>query len=186
MRACVGNPRHLQSRFSWVQPLGPTPRRPVSSPVWSFAHQTWSCGWLRCLRAILLEMPLLSTVITSSSLFTLVPLGIFSLRLFQSKSYSHLGASVFCEWVSEWSRSVWLFVTPWTVAHQAPLSMGFSRWEYWSGSPFPSPGDLPNPGIEPRSPTLQADALTSEPPGKPFLSFVGSFIFLFSFVYFLP
>ena len=60
-----------------------------------------------------------------------------------------------------------LFVTPWTVAHQAPLSMGFSRQEYWSGLPFPSPGDLPDPGIEPRSPTLQADALTSDPPGKP-------------------
>ena len=56
---------------------------------------------------------------------------------------------------------------PWTVAHQAPPSMGFSRQEYWSGLPFPSPGDLPDPGIEPRSPTLQADALTSAPPGKP-------------------
>ena len=53
----------------------------------------------------------------------------------------------------------------WATAHQAPLSMGFSRQEYWSGLPFPSPGDLPNPGIEPRSPALQADALTSEPPG---------------------
>ena len=53
------------------------------------------------------------------------------------------------------------------VAHQAPLSTGFSRQEYWSGLPFPSPGDLPDPGIEPRSPALQADALTSEPPGKP-------------------
>ena len=61
---------------------------------------------------------------------------------------------------------VQLFVTPWTVAHQAPLSMGFSKQEYWSGLPFPSPGDLPDPGIEPRSPALQADALTSEPPGK--------------------
>ena len=59
-----------------------------------------------------------------------------------------------------------LFVTPWTVAHQAPLSMGFSRQEYWSGLPFPSPGDLPNPGIKPGSPALQADALPSEPPGK--------------------
>ena len=59
-----------------------------------------------------------------------------------------------------------LFATPWTVAHQAPPSMGFSRQEYWSGLPFPSPGDLPNPGIKPRSPALQADALTSEPPGK--------------------
>ena len=61
---------------------------------------------------------------------------------------------------------VQLFVTPWTVAHQAPLSVGSSRQEYWSGLPFPSPGDLPDPGIEPRSPALQADALTSELPGK--------------------
>ena len=60
-----------------------------------------------------------------------------------------------------------LFATPWTVAHQAPPSMGFSRQEYWSGVPFPSLGDLPNPGIEPGSPASQADALTSEPPGKP-------------------
>ena len=62
---------------------------------------------------------------------------------------------------------VQLFATLWTVAYQAPLSMGFSRQEYWSGLPFPSPGDLPYPGIEPRSPALEADALTSEPPGKP-------------------
>ena len=58
-------------------------------------------------------------------------------------------------------------MTPWTVAQQAPLSMGFSREEYWRGLPFPSPGDLPDPGIEPGSPALQADALPSEPPGKP-------------------
>ena len=62
---------------------------------------------------------------------------------------------------------VQLFATPWTVAHQAPLSMGFSRQEYWSGLPFPSPGDLPNPGIEPMSPALQAASLPSKPPGKP-------------------
>ena len=59
-----------------------------------------------------------------------------------------------------------LFATPWTVAYQASPSMGFSRQEYWSGLPFPSPGDLTDPGIEPRSPALQAGALTSEPPGK--------------------
>ena len=59
-----------------------------------------------------------------------------------------------------------VFVTPWTAAHQAPLSMGFSRQEYWGGVPFPSPGDFPNPGIEPGSPALQADSLLSEPPGK--------------------
>ena len=58
---------------------------------------------------------------------------------------------------------VQLFVTPSTVDYQAPPSMGFSRQEYWSGLPFPSPGDLPNLGIEPRSPALQTDALPSEP-----------------------
>ena len=60
-----------------------------------------------------------------------------------------------------------LIATPWTVARQAPLSMGFSGQEYWSGLPFPSPGDLPDPGIELVSPKLQADYLPSEPPGKP-------------------
>jgi len=59
-----------------------------------------------------------------------------------------------------------LFAIPWTVAYQAPSSMEFSRQEYWSGLPFPSPGDLTNPGIKPRSPTLQADTLLSEPPEK--------------------
>ena len=61
---------------------------------------------------------------------------------------------------------VQLSATPWTVAHQAPLSMGFSRQEYWSGQPFLFPGNFPHPGIEPRSPALQADSLPSEPPGK--------------------
>ena len=60
-----------------------------------------------------------------------------------------------------------LFVTLWAVAYLASLSMGFSRQEYWSGLPFPSSGDLPNSGIEPESPALEADALTSEPPEKP-------------------
>ena len=67
---------------------------------------------------------------------------------------------------SRFSR-VRLFATLWTVARQAPLSMGFSRQEYWSGLSFPSPGDLPHPGIEAGSPALQADSLPSEPPGKP-------------------
>ena len=58
---------------------------------------------------------------------------------------------------------VQFFMTPWTVAYQAPPSMGFSRQEYWSGLPFPSPEDLPDPAIELGSPTLQADALLSEP-----------------------
>ena len=59
---------------------------------------------------------------------------------------------------------VQLFATLWTVAYQAPLSLGFSRQEYWSGLTFSSPGDLPDPGIEPGSPALQADTLLSEPP----------------------
>ena len=58
-------------------------------------------------------------------------------------------------------------VIPWTVAHQAPLSMEFSRHKYWSGLPFPSSGDLPNPGLEPGSPALQADSLPTELLGKP-------------------
>ena len=77
--------------------------------------------------------------------------------------------------LSEWSCSVVSdsLRPPWTVAYKAPLSMEFSRQEYWSGLPFPSPGDLPDPGIEPRSPTLQADALPSEPPGKSSLTVSG-------------
>ena len=62
---------------------------------------------------------------------------------------------------------VWLFATPWTITYKAPLSMEFSRQEYWSGLPFPSPGDLPDPGIKPGSPALQTDTLLSEPPEKP-------------------
>ena len=67
-----------------------------------------------------------------------------------------------------------LFATPWTAAHQAPLSMEFSRQEYWSGLPCPPPGDLPNPGAEPRSPALYVDSLPAEPPGKPENTGVGS------------
>ena len=80
----------------------------------------------------------------------------------KSGSYQHMN------WIELKSLShVGLFASPWSVAHQAPPSMGFFRQEFWSGLPFPSPGDLPDPGIEPRSPALRADALTSEPPGKP-------------------
>ena len=67
-----------------------------------------------------------------------------------------------------------LFANPWTVARQAPLSMGFSRQEYWSGLPWPPPGDLSNPGIKLSSPTLQVDSLPSEPPRNPKNTGVGS------------
>ena len=69
---------------------------------------------------------------------------------------------------SEVAQSCPTLCDPVDCSPQAPPSMGFSRQEYWSGLPFPSPGDLPDPGIERRSPALQADALTSEPPGKPY------------------
>ena len=64
------------------------------------------------------------------------------------------------------------FATLWTVAHQAPLSMGFSRQEYWSGLPFPSPGDLPDMGIKPASSALQVDSLPSEPQGSNQVNFI--------------
>ena len=69
--------------------------------------------------------------------------------------------------VAQWSPDS---ATPWTIAHHGifmEISMDFSRHEYWSGLPFPSPEDFPDPGIKPGSPTLQADSLSSEPPGKP-------------------
>ena len=72
------------------------------------------------------------------------------------------------------SSHVQLFATPWTLACRDPLSIGFSRQEYWRGLPFPSPGYLPNPGIDPRSPTLQASSLPAEPQGKPKNTGVGS------------
>ena len=78
---------------------------------------------------------------------------------------------------------VWLFETPWTVTHQAPPPMEFSRQEYWSGLPFPSPRDLSDPGIEPASPTLWADALTSEPPGNQEMTMKG-FLFIIIFLNF--
>ena len=66
----------------------------------------------------------------------------------------------------KWLSRVWLFATPWTVVYKAPLSMEYSMQEYWSGLPFPSAGDLPDPGIKPGSPILQADTLPSEPRGR--------------------
>ena len=77
-----------------------------------------------------------------------------SIRVFSNESYGGGGGLV--------AKLCPTLVAPWTVAHQAPLSMGFSRQEYWSGLPFPSPGDLPNPGIEPESSAVQADSLPTE------------------------
>ena len=70
------------------------------------------------------------------------------------------------------AQCLWLFVTPWTIAYQAPLSMEFFRQKYWSGLPFPSPADLPDPGIKPRSPALESDSLpaTREAPNQDLIS----------------
>ena len=82
------------------------------------------------------------------------------IMIFVSFSYGEEGESI--------SHSVMsTSATPWTIACQVLLSMEFSRQEYWSGLPFPSPGNLPDPEIEPRSPALQEDSLQSEPPGEP-------------------
>ena len=81
-------------------------------------------------------------------------------------NFLRLKLFLFNSFESEVAQSRPTLFDPWTVAHQVLPSMGFSRQQYWNGLTFPSPGDLPSPGIEPRSPTLQADALPSEPRGK--------------------
>ena len=86
----------------------------------------------------------------------------------ESNRYLHTSANELC--CAESLSHAQLFVTPWTVAHQAPLSIGFPRQESWSGLPFPSPGDLPDPGIKPRLPALAGGFFTTEPPGKTILS----------------
>ena len=88
------------------------------------------------------------------------------------------------EWVNEYESCSVVsdsFATPWTVARQAPLSMEFPRQENWSRLPFPSPGDLPNPGVKPKSPALQVNSLLSDPPGKPTFTIVGSLYLLQGF-----
>ena len=83
---------------------------------------------------------------------------------FSSHICTHIYTNI-CEKVKKLLSRVRLFATPWTIAYKAPLSMGFSRQEYWSGLPFPSPEDLADPGVKPGSSALEADTLTSEPPG---------------------
>ena len=121
---------------------------------------------------LFLKKPLFNFFIIIFVCILAMPLGMQDLSLEVWGPY-HWTAREFLKWscsvVSDSLRPLW------TVAHEAPLSMGFSRQEYWSGLPFPSPGDLPNPGIKARSPALQADALTSEPPGKPLNLFLLSF-----------
>ena len=101
-----------------------------------------------------------------------------SLSVFKTHTHTH---TYIWKWKCQLLSHVWLSVTPWTVAHQAPLSMGFSRQEYWSGLPFLPPEDLFNPGIEPASPSLQADSLPSEPPGKAIYKYICFMFHVWSF-----
>ena len=95
------------------------------------------------------------------------PFLLFFISLFGKIALSCCAVMSLWKWSESKSHSVESdSVTPWTVAHQAPLSLGFSRQEYWRALPLPSPGDLPDPGIKPGSPPLQADSLSTEPPGK--------------------
>ena len=103
-------------------------------------------------------------------LYPLVPSSWIMLKKMKETKSHHSNVKVKAKLLSR----VRLFVTLWTVAHQTPPSMGFSRQEYWSGLPFPSPGDLLEPGMEPESLELQADALPSESPGKPIRTYTCS------------
>ena len=100
-----------------------------------------------------------SSVMCSEGLFLILG----SVHLFHL-AVPDLNPSMYC---AQSLSCVQLFVTPWTVAHQAPLSLRFSRREYWSGLPCTPLGHLPNPGIKSRSPALQADSLPAELPGQP-------------------
>ena len=104
----------------------------------------------------------------ATSMLRLISWLLFFLCVYESRSPGESVCMLSC------FSHVRLFVTPCTVTHQAPLSRGFSRQEYWSGLPFPSPGDLPNPGIEHGSPALQTDSLLSEPPGKPKIQYISA------------
>ena len=94
------------------------------------------------------------------------PQRIWLWRPLESDFRNSTGIPLWSEWRVKSLSRIRLFATPWTAAHQAPPSTGFSKQENWSGLPFPSPEDFPDPGIEPMSPAFQTDALTSEPPGK--------------------
>ena len=98
-------------------------------------------------------------------------MGLEVIALSQLERQRQISHNITYMWNLKWKvkslSRVQLFVTLWTVVYRTTQSMEFSRQEYWSGLPFPSPGEFPNPGIKPRSPALQADTLLSEPPGKP-------------------
>ena len=110
-----------------------------------------------------------------------IPLDYLTSKVDQSDSQNRRGHCwSWCSLVRAKSLShIRLFVTPWTVAHQAPLSMGFSRQEYWSGLPCPPPGNLLDPETEPMSPALQEDSLPLSHQGSP--NFCSNFMYFLSY-----
>ena len=129
------------------------------------------CIWPYIMGNILIVKKLSIMVLDKAKVCVYVHVHILKVLHFQTKNLIFfipllLFSVVHYQKVKLLSR-VRLFAIPWTVVYQASLSMGFSKQEYWSGVPFPTPGDLPDPGIEPRSPELQADALPSEHQGSP-------------------
>ena len=146
----------LRRRFTWKGP----PQHLAHSPA---SFQKPPLQALLLLHWLLLLHPLWRTLSASRTHCPGPQALSLDLTLRQVMSASLLALTIVKVKVA---HHVWLFATPWIVAHQAPLSTGFSRQEYWSQLPFPSSRDLPNQGIEPRSPGLQADSLQSETPGK--------------------
>ena len=114
-----------------------------------------------------------------SSTTVIVDLQRFVKVLSKVLSYIHMCVCVCVLALVTELSCVWLFVTPWTVACQAPLSIGFSKQKYQSGLPCPPPGNLPNPGIRPGSPALQADSSLSKHPGKPIYIYMYLYIHIF-------
>ena len=114
-----------------------------------------------------------NSIWVSSETFLRIHHGAFPCIWKQTRPQASLGDLVHGLWLGDLVRMlscfcrVWHFATPWTVAHQAPLSMRFPRQEYWSELPYPPPGDLPDPGIKPTIPALEGRFFTTESPGKP-------------------
>ena len=142
----------------------PKPEWVISLGSWKLEHLAHHssypaippCLWLKCLGKLWHES--LSFAVPSLSFLICQLVCHFNFHLILMKI-------TFCHVLSH--SHAQLFATPWTVAHQSPLSIEFSRQKYYRGLSFPSPGDLPNPGIEPASPALQVDSLPTKPSGKP-------------------
>ena len=120
-------------------------------------------------------------ILVLGSLWAMLFFSVIFINLFKHKQHQDMIMNV---GLYQSTYTITLFVMPRTVAHQAPLSLEFSRQEYWSELPFPSPEDLPNPGIEPRSPALQADSLPSEPSGKPH-TITRYYIYIYHVIFFI-